>query len=85
MIFDERIAILIGLGASVSCNCQPCVHIHVKKAKEAGISDQEIKEAIIIGRNVKKGAAAKFDDFLATVNEGSYSCSDNTGGCCPTK
>lgn len=73
MVIDDRTIILIGLGVSVGVNCQPCVQLHVNKAKEHGISDEEIKDAITVGRNVKNTASVKFDDFIGTVNGGSYS------------
>jgi AhpD family alkylhydroperoxidase len=77
MILDERTSIFMSLAASVAVNCQPCLNKYVNKAKEAGISAQEIKAAISVGRNVKKGAAGRFDEFIATLDEGAYSSPDN--------
>ena len=77
MIFDTRQTVLIGLATSVAANCQPCVEIHLAKAKENNISDLEIKEAINIGKSVKKGAASHMDNFIAEVNGENPCCAGN--------
>jgi selenide,water dikinase len=40
---------LIAIALSVVCKCEPCVKIHVDKAKSLGISDAEINEAVWMG------------------------------------
>jgi AhpD family alkylhydroperoxidase len=42
--FKERE--LVAVGASVSAGCKPCTNYHLKKVREAGSSDEEIKQAI---------------------------------------
>lgn len=64
---DNRIKELIAVGASVTANCQPCLSYHVGKAKENGAGEQEIGEAIIVAKMVRKGAMAKMDQFASTV------------------
>ncbi len=41
---------LVAIAASVAARCQPCFDHHLKKARELGGPDADIKEAIIIGR-----------------------------------
>ena len=77
MIFDARTTTLIGLATSVAANCQPCLEIHISKAKENGISDVEIKEAINIGKTVKKGAASHMDNFIAGTKGENPCCASN--------
>ncbi len=43
---DEKVKELIAVGASVSAHCQPCLTFHVAKAKEMGIEESEIRQAI---------------------------------------
>ncbi|MBI5839694.1 MAG: carboxymuconolactone decarboxylase family protein [Chloroflexi bacterium] len=69
MKLDNRIAELIAVGASITANCQPCLQYHVKKALESGANEQEIADAIEIGRMVRKGASSKMDKFAAGLNE----------------
>lgn len=69
MEFDNRIKELIAVGASVTANCQPCLSYHISKAKENGADEQEIGQAIAVGQMVKKGAMAKYDEFILTVSK----------------
>lgn len=61
---DTKIKGLIALGASVSANCHPCVKYHYSKAKNMNISDEKIKEAIEVGRTVRRGAAGQMDKLI---------------------
>ena len=64
---DEKMKELIAVGASVGAHCQPCLSHHVAKAKEMGIEEAEIREAITIGHMVEKGAMSAMRSFSATV------------------
>jgi AhpD family alkylhydroperoxidase len=68
MKLDTRIKELISVGASVTANCQPCLQYHVSKARESGAEDEEIAVAIAVAKAVRKGAAAKMDDFAAGIS-----------------
>ena len=37
---------LVNIGASVATGCKPCTDYHFRKVREAGASDEEIKQAI---------------------------------------
>ena len=63
MKLDERTLRLIAIGASITANCQPCLQTNVAKALECGANEQEITEAIEVGKRVRKGAATKMDEF----------------------
>ena len=67
---DVKIEELIAIGASVTANCKPCIEYHVAKAKENGVTDQEIIEAIKVAKMVRKGSASKMDEFITAVLEG---------------
>jgi len=60
---ESRVKALIAIGASVTANCQPCLQYHAAKARESGADDEEITVAIAVAKAVRKGAAAKMDDF----------------------
>ena len=79
---DVRIEELIAIGASITANCKPCLEYHVAKARENGASDQEIAEAVAVGKMVRRGAASKMDQFTATVLAGdSTSAASSEGEC----
>ena len=54
----ERVA----LGAAMGSNCVPCVEYHIPKAREAGVSDSEIAEAIRLSDSVRQAPARKVLD-----------------------
>jgi len=43
---DEKTKELVAIGASVGAHFQPCLAWHVEKAREMGIDDDAIREAI---------------------------------------
>lgn len=48
---------LIAVAAAHITRCPYCINSHVKKAKEAGASDQEIAEAIMVAVALSAGAS----------------------------
>jgi AhpD family alkylhydroperoxidase len=82
MKLDNRITELIAIGASVTANCQPCLQYHIDKALESGASDLEIAQAIEVAKTVRKGAAAKMDQFASTISKTAPSNAGSPGvGC----
>lgn len=82
MNLDKRIISLIAVGASVAANCQPCLQSTVGLARKGGAEDQEIAEAIEVGRRVRKGAAAKMDRFSADLSRTVSQSGDATDPVC---
>ncbi|MRR52882.1 MAG: carboxymuconolactone decarboxylase family protein [Deltaproteobacteria bacterium] len=64
---DDRTRELIAIGASVGAHCQPCLAWHVDKARELGIDDETIREAIEVGHMVEKGAMSAMRKFSAEI------------------
>ena len=58
-----------GGGASITANCQPCLQYHVEKALASGADSGEVKAAIEVGKQVRKGASAKMDQFSSSLKE----------------
>ncbi len=82
MKLDDRTARLIAVGASITANCQPCLEINRAKALECGADQQEITEAIEIGKMVRQGAASKMDKFASSLNNAALSPANETNGGC---
>jgi AhpD family alkylhydroperoxidase len=61
-MLDPRMTELIAIGAACTANCIPCLRYHLKKAQEVGVNENEIRDAIRVGRMVRKGAAGKWDE-----------------------
>ena len=53
----EQVRELIALGAAIGASCEPCLKYHTKKAREVGLTDAQMREAIAIGRMVKEASA----------------------------
>jgi AhpD family alkylhydroperoxidase len=87
---DERIKELVAIGTSVGAHCQPCLEWHVGKARELGIDDETIREAIETGHMVEKGAMTAMRKFSAGILDQKPAsemscCSDiskDEGSCC---
>ena len=80
MKLDQKTMRLIAVGASITANCQPCLEINVAEALKNGSDQQEIAEAIQIGKMVRQGAASKMDRF-AQSQAVSSSASTAESGC----
>jgi arsenate reductase len=63
-MLDDKIKELIAVGASISANCHPCIKYHTAKAREMKIDEAEIRQAIEVGKMVRKGAAGEMDELL---------------------
>lgn len=82
MKLDYRIRELIAVGASVGANCHSCLEYHFGKAREQGVPDDEIAEAIEVGKLVRKGAQGKMDKLaIDLLREVVHSAADAPAGC----
>lgn len=82
MGLDQRVKALISVGVSVGVNCQPCLEHCVTQAKALGIGEQEIREAIQVGRVVHRGAANRMDQYMAALLAGEKAACNSQGcGC----
>ncbi len=50
---------LVAIGAALASNCVPCIEFHIPAALKAGLSDNQIKEAIEIANKVRNVPSAK--------------------------
>ena len=80
---DKKLEEMIAIGASVTANCIPCIRYHVGKGREVGLSGEEIKAAVQVGRMVRKGAARKWDEEAeALLVEQAPSCGEKVAAGC---
>lgn len=81
---NENAKEFIAIGASLAAHCQPRLTFHVDKAKKLGIREDEINEAIAVGRMIQKGALVAMDRFAESVIVGpenkSSPCCDHDAG-----
>ena len=73
---EDKIKLLIAVGASVTANCLPCLKTAVTQAESVGVDKKEIIEAIAIGRVVRRGAFGKMDKFASNLTGKDVDSSD---------
>ncbi|SDZ90960.1 carboxymuconolactone decarboxylase family protein [Microbulbifer marinus] len=56
---SQRELELVAIGAAMGSNCVPCIEYHIPEAKKAGVSDEEIREALLLADKVRKVPARK--------------------------
>lgn len=66
-MLDKRTLAMISVGASVAANCHPCLEYHSARAREAGLTDEEILAAAEAGKAVRGGAAKSMDQLIAKL------------------
>jgi len=73
MTLDNQTLALIAVGASFAANCQPCLEHNISTALHCGANNQQVAEAIDIGRRVRHGAASKMDKFVSSLDSATVS------------
>jgi AhpD family alkylhydroperoxidase len=48
---------LMALAVAFTTQCPYCIEIHAKRAREAGVSEQELAEAVAVAAVLRAGAA----------------------------
>lgn len=73
---------LVGLGAALASNCIPCVEHHLPNARKAGLTDEEIQQALSLADSIRQVPArrvlARATELLsvpAVAGEAPASCS----------
>ena len=76
---------LVALGAAIASNCVPCVEYHVPAAREAGLSDEQIEEAVRFAERVRRVPANTVLEaalaMLAESPSGSSDAAESECGC----
>lgn len=82
MKLDTRIRELIALGSAIGANCHPCLRYHAERARQEGIPDDEIAEAIEVGKSIRTGARGSMDKLVdELLSERSAAPAQVVGGC----
>ena len=85
MKLDEHTLRLIAVGASIAANCQACLEGNMTHALREGIGEQEIADAIEVGKMVRRGAASKMDQFASSLGQVEPLSAAQPGGDCSCK
>lgn len=77
---DERMELLISLGASTAANCVPCFEYYYKKASAAGISAEEIRRVVELACKVKTGAGIVMKNSIRDITGQDWHSGQDGGG-----
>ena len=53
---------LVAIGAAMGSNCVPCIEYHIPAARQAGVTDRQIRSAIRLADKVRQVPAKKVLD-----------------------
>jgi AhpD family alkylhydroperoxidase len=85
-VLSPKVKELIAIGTSVGVHCVPCLQYHVQQGRAAEISEDEILEAIRIGKQVERGAIANMQKSVSQLGEGAQTqqteAKKETASCC---
>lgn len=56
-IYTDAVAELVAIGAAIAANCEPCFKYHFHKAKELGVSREDMMRAVNTAQMVKETPA----------------------------
>lgn len=84
-IMTEQIQQLIALGAALAANSESSLEFHYKRAKDLGISENDLAQTLQIAQNVKQVPAGKMiqlaNELLGVGQAPSNGCAPNSGCC----
>jgi len=66
-VLEDKIGVLIAIGAATAANCIPCFEHLYQKAIDSGITLAEIKRASEIAGQVKKGAHIALKNSISEI------------------
>lgn len=76
---------LTALGAAIASHCIPCIEYHIPQARNAGLSDAEIREAVELAEKVRRVPADKVVQtafaLLEEMNPGRKEEAGDSCGC----
>lgn len=82
-LFAKEVKELVAIGAAVAGNCEKCFEHHYKKAKQLGISEEDMLKAATLGKTIKEMPSKALSDLvrdrlIASVAESMSGLSGNS-------
>jgi len=64
-IFSDAVSELVAIGAAVAAGCQSCLKFHFGRARELGVSDEDMRRAVVVAEAVKETPARAVSELAA--------------------
>ncbi len=81
-LFSAAVAELVALGASVAADCEPCFKFHHDKAKELGVSREDMLRAVEIAQRVKESPARAVREMADRLLKAESAEAPKSDACC---
>jgi AhpD family alkylhydroperoxidase len=81
---DEKTKLLVSIGAAVAANCVSCFQHFWAKTETAGLTSEEIKEAVELADQIKNGARISvMNDIRSIFGDSPPACKNvSEKSCC---
>lgn len=66
-VWDERVAALVAIAASVAANCVSCLSAHEQRARTLGVTGADVRRAVEAGRAVREASAERVEQHAARL------------------
>jgi AhpD family alkylhydroperoxidase len=73
---------LVSLAAAMGCNCVSCIEHHIPVSRKAGLSDEQISEAVRLADKVRQVPARRTLDRALDLISESTPVADAHAPCC---
>ena len=70
MRLEQRDKELAAIGASIGANCRPCIEHHIPAGREAGLSDNDLADAVATAQAVRHAAVELFSARVGELLDG---------------
>ena len=86
-IYSPAVEELVAIGASIACNCMPCLKYHTDQARALGVSDDDMAKAVAMAQKVKQTPARLVLELANRYLNGKVEDAPEPSACCtpPTK
>lgn len=86
-LYSPEVAELVAIGAAMAANCLSCLKYHHERAKELGVSDEDISRAVATAEMVKQVSAHALtglaNRYLGVSSTPSEITPEKKSSCCP--
>ena len=73
---------LVAIGASIACNCLPCLTYHTDKARSLGVSHEDMAKAVAMAEKVKRTPARLILELANRYMDGKVQEMPEPSACC---
>ena len=88
-IMNESVKELVAIGAAMASNCEPCFRYHHGRARELGVTREDMLEAVQVALSIKASPHQRVvetaERYLAQdpgSPDGQDACACGANGCC---